>query len=229
MKNRNEPRLIGETLNSCTTICEVKTEARSPAVRGMLAKYGSIESFGATWKPAKMNEWALTQEEKCMLSTASPTLGMVEAGYGIKAAVGWLAMQLMSANQLLGLTEERRLDGTQSMSLAAGIIKEWPSLKVSELWVFLRRWLTGAFGKKVYGSIDPTEMGGDIGKFIAQRREMEVRRMRKEATEKAARDSARIDAQIKEYSEMVGSQQWAALPEDKKRSVSAFLRLYGKL
>lgn len=195
----------------------------------MLDKYGSVERFGETWTPAKMNEWALTREEDCLLSPKSPTLGMVEAGYGIKAAVGWLAMQLMNANRLLGLSEARRLDGTQCMSLAAGIIKEWPSLKVSELWVFLRRWLTGGMGKKVYGAVDPTELGGDIGRFIARRREMEGRKRRKEETERAARESAELDRKIMEYSELVGSRRWEELPEDRKRGISMFLRHYGKL
>lgn len=195
----------------------------------MMAKSPSIEEFSELWNPTQMNEWALTREEDCMLSTKSPTLCMVENGYGIKAAVGWLAMQLMNANRLLSLSEERRLDGTQCMNLAAGIIKEWPSLKVSEIWVFLRKWLTGALGKKVYGAIDTTELGSDIGKFIARRREMEVRRNRKEATEKAARESAALDGKIKEYSALVGSRQWDELPEDRKRSISEFLRYYGKL
>lgn len=211
------------------TICAAEPRPLPLAVRAMMAKYRSIERFGETWSPAKMNEWALTREEDCMLSTKSPTLGMVETGYGIKAAVGWLAMQLLNANRLLGLSEERRLDGTQCMNLAAGIIKEWPSLKVSEIWVFLRKWLTGGLGKKVYGAIDPTELGSDIGKFIARRREMEDRKRRKEETERAARESAELDGKIKEYSALVGSRQWDELPEDRKRSISMFLRYYGKL
>lgn len=195
----------------------------------MMNKWRGIDQFSVTWSPSNLNEWALTREAQCMLSRTSPTLGMVEAGYGIKAAMSWLAMQLMHANKLLGLSVERRLDGTQCMNLAAGIIKEYPSLKVSELWVFLRKWSTGGCGKKVYGAVDPTELGDDIGKFIKDRREMEVMEMRKEAAEKADRESAELDRQIKKLLEMRGTKEWYELPEERRQSIEGYLRYCGKI
>lgn len=223
------PTLIGETLNSCIASCTVREGAAPPAVVDMTRKWRNIDEFREKWSPANLNEWALTMEEKCLLSRKSPTLGMLETGYGIKAAMAWLAMQLMTANKLLGLTEERRLDSTQCMNLAAGIIKEYPCLKVSELWVFLRKWSTGGCGKKVYGAVDPTELGSDISKFIVARREMEVREMRREAAEKAAREAAEVDGRIKELCAMRGSKEWDGLPEERRRSIESYLRYYGKI
>lgn len=188
-----------------------------------------MDKFCETWKPAKMNEWAITKTNECMLSAESPTLGMVDAGYGIKAAAGWLAMQLMKANELLGLSEDGRLDGTQCLNLATGIIKERPSLKVSEIWVFLRKWSTGMYGKKKYGSIDPTELGDDIGKYINERREIEASEMRRRATEEAAEQSAKLDRDLEEKSALIGSKEWEGLSEERKQSISAFLRYYGRI
>jgi len=195
----------------------------------MTRKWRNVDEFSETWSPARLNEWALTMEQRCLLTRKSPTLGMLEAGYGIKAAMAWLAAQLMNSNKLLGLTVERRLDGTQCMNLAAGIIKEHPGLKVTELWVFLRKWTAGGCGKKVFGSVDPTELGSDLGKFIADRRELEVKAMRREATENAARKAAELDRRIKELCDMRGTKEWFELPEERRRSIEGFLRHYGKI
>lgn len=210
-------------------ICTADNAPLPPAVVSMKNKYPSIDEFTETWKPAKLNKWAVEKTEHCMLTPNSPTMGMLDVGYGTKAAAGWLATQLMSMNQILGLSEASRLDGTQCLNLAIGIIKEHPGLKASELWVFLRKWSTGGYGKKKYGSVDPTELGDDIGKYIRERRDAEYRARMKAETKEAEENSANIDVELAEKSALVGSKEWDGMSEERKLSVVAFLRHYGRI
>lgn len=160
---------------------------RPPAVAAMLARWPTIEEFRRKFSPTALFGWALRIRGRCLLTRVAPTLGMLAEGYGIEAASGWLAEQLINVNGLFNIPVDKQVQPSQCMVVASAWVSSHPSLKVSEVWVFLCDWMAGVYGKKLYGAIDLTEMGDDLARHIRSRRDAEYERRRVE--ERSRRDA----------------------------------------
>lgn len=159
-----------------------------PAVTAMLRRWPTVDAFAGAYSPANLFGWALRIRDRCLLSTISPTMGMLSMGYGPDAAGGWLAEQLISVNGLFNLPVDRQLQAPQCIVAASVWVSAYPRLKASEVWVFLADWMGGLYGKKLFGAVDLTEMGDDLGLHLRRRYRAEDERDRSLERERRKRE-----------------------------------------
>lgn len=198
----------------------------SERTAAMLRSYPTIDAFLRVYNPADCWKWSGTQRIKCMLTDKAPTLGMLSDAYGLQAAAVWLARHLNCLNGFFNIQAERLPDMAQLVATATSWVNSFPRLKASELWVFLSDWVGGAYGKKIFGAIDPTEMGADLGKYLAIRDGI-VEKYRKEAERRAAAHQYdEWKADIERYQKLRRSAEWMSIPEEKRNSIEAFLAIY---
>ena len=131
-----------------------------------------MREFAALYTPKNCLKWAVNSRRRCLLGTA-PTVGQLSTIYGTDTVVAWMSSHLIAVNAMFNIPADRQLNMTQCMLVASSWINTYPTLKASELWVFLGDWLGGSWGKKSYGTIDPTEMGANLGEFIRNRQKVE--------------------------------------------------------
>ena len=156
----------------------------------------------------------------------SPTLGMISDVYGLTAAAGWLSMHLACVNNFFNIPTERQMSQEQLTATATTWVNAHPRLKASELWVFLSDWIGGAYGKKVYGAIDPTEMGADVEKYLATRDALQAKRAKEDEQRRAAHMFDDCNNAIKDMKQLRNSPQWSRLTEEERERIENFLGLY---
>ena len=86
---------------------------------------------------------------------------------GRTAGASFVFAHLSALNELYG--PEKRMTETQLNDLSSIIATEYPSLKVTELILFVRMFKGGKFGH-FYGSIDPMVITSAMNKFVAETR-----------------------------------------------------------
>ena len=217
------------TLNASTTSCFGGT----PTTRGFskveLAKrYPSFQEFNDDYAPQKLVRWASSIPDKCMLSDKSPTIIMLADAFGSNIAVGWLSAQLLFINQFFNVPTDKQLQPNQCIAVASSILLNHPRLKCSEVWVFILQWIGGRFGKKAFGTLDPSELGSDIGKFIDKRIEMEYDIHKKLVAEKVKERIEAAERTVEEVVKLRHSEFWDGLTDEQKMNFTTFLEWYGR-
>jgi hypothetical protein len=178
------------------------------------------------YSPANCFKWATTQREKCMLNGNAPTLGMLSEVYGLTAAAEWLTFHLACINNFFSIPADRQMSGEQLTAVSTTWINAHPRLKSSELWVFLSDWIGGAYGKKVFGAIDPTEMGADVEKYLEQRDLLVAKRLKERERQRTAHQFDAFNAELKRLRDLRNSPDWAALTDEERERIGGFLSLY---
>lgn len=151
---------------------------------------------------------------------------MLADAYGTQAAALWLARHLNCVNGFFNIQAERLPDMAQLLATAVAWIGAFPRLKASELWVFLSDWVGGAYGKKIYGAIDPTEMGSDLAKHLATRDGIVAKYRKSLERQETAHQFDDWKRSVEEYQELRKSDKWMSIPEEKRNSIEAFLSIY---
>ena len=91
-----------------------------------------------------------------------PTLSETAAVYGRKTAVQWLSAQLTAASAFCGA---RNMTAGQIDTLAQMIHSEYCWLRITEVMLFLYKWMTGKYGEQ-YGSVDPQSIMRALATFV---------------------------------------------------------------
>lgn len=225
-KRKNEPQTISTLISLSTAPPQTTSQCPSDGTRRLLAKFPSARDFNATYNATNLCRWAQTKREHCLTTTLSPTLGALADAYGSETATGWLAAQIANINGVFNIHTDKELSPAQCALVASTWVANFPALKCSEVWVFLSDWICGAFGKKLYGVIDPTEMGADLAAFIKRRNDLVYAKMREQ--ERVRRDMmlAECENQIREFRKLKESEAWNSLPPERQKVISDFLAKY---
>lgn len=108
----------------------------------LLVRFPSFSDLVTAYSADKMLRFA-QYPEKCYFGTA-PTLGKVNAAYGNSASVQWL----MAVLSYVGETHlGRKMSPGQQEFCARLVVNNYPYLKLTELMLFLSRFLSGAYGR----------------------------------------------------------------------------------
>lgn len=153
---------------------------------------------------------------------------MLSDVYGTDFAASWLASQFAHLNTILNLSPDRQLTPEQCEFMAAAWVETHGTLKISELWVFFLDYFGGRYGKKVFGGIDPTEMGDDIRHHITARRQVEYKYQQEERKRQIRNDQDALQARIEHARTMMGDmEQWDALTDEQKQPILLLAEYYG--
>lgn len=185
-----------------------------------------MREFAALYTPQNCLKWAVNSRRRCLLGTA-PTVGQLATTYGTEPVVAWMASHLTAVNAMFNIPADRQLNMTQCMLVASSWINTYPTLKASELWVFFGDWLGGSWGKKSYGTIDPTEMGANLGEFIRNRQKVESDKARMLEAQRKAREEQHFRAMLHYAQTMSYCANYDALTEQERHKILYFVYQFG--
>lgn len=200
--------------------------ALSPAAVRMTTAWPTAEAFGLKWNASQLFQLALAKRDYCLLTENSPTLGTLAEGYGQQQAAAWLTSQLLNINGLFNIPTDKQVQPTQALVAAHAWINVHPRLKCSELWVFLTDWFGGVYGKKLYGTIDLTELGEDLNTHLRRRDELAYKELKRKERRDRAAEIAEFDRQLTELRTLRQSPDWDGLPEERRQSIDGYLAFY---
>lgn len=163
-------------------------------------KYPSASVFYDTYSPQNCMKWAVMSKKRCLFGTA-PKLKDVMLSYGIDKAVAWLNLHLLELLQITNNGNADKLEVRVLSMISYSWISQYPNLKVSELWVYFLEYISGKEGKKLYGSLDLTEIGSEI-RIKLKLREKEEENMYKKDLQKEEEELKRKWHKIKEESKI---------------------------
>lgn len=174
-----------------------------------LAAYRTLDEFCKIYSPS--NLLAYTEDERrCFETELAPTLGMLNKRYGKGSAASWLMLMIGVLNE--ATTSDRRMDMFQIKMAASSIASVYPYLKVTELMLFFRRLLGGAYGRQFFGCVDGPTIGAALcERFLPERARMydmieqEKRRREEEDSEGAVYDPERMAAIMERLSRKFGA------------------------
>lgn len=107
-----------------------------------------------------------------------PTLKSIEVAFGMPdAPVAWLTPRLMRLSSYVGTRQ--KLDDMQIEMIAKDIVREWSYLDIGEIDDFLKRFVTGEFGR-FYGSDDPQILFVAMREYV-KKRSVEIAKEQSEA------------------------------------------------
>lgn len=154
----------------------------------------------------------LTRDDRrCFETQLSPTMAQIDNMYGKGMAGTWVATILTFMNEMR--PEGRRMTPQQIVFSSSFLASSFPYLKASEILLFFRRAMGGAYGKLFYGAMDGHDLGAALREHFLKERarmydriETERRREKEERErEEAVYDPERMAAIMERLNSKLGA------------------------